>query len=161
MHENTNLSNGYRVFITPFGTSTVNAIVNEMPWTYFVNLSSNAEVAANEFEKTNNSLPFANLLSILGVQYVIIYKGPYIIRTSRDSNFEGPAVFVPAGLPWQLTYIPLGSWQNWSIKFSQSKYFTEVVNLSSAVIYRNDQFSGLLYAYNIQSNFSLDARSHA
>jgi|GEM_PF-4858368 len=105
----------------------------------------------------NNSLLFRDFsqgLSMLGVQYIVVNKGPYV---PGDSNYSylGPARIYPAGFPWQIQYLPAGSWQNWSLILRHDPYLKIVVNQQNWMVFQNSLFSGLFHVYILPNNFSM------
>jgi hypothetical protein len=105
----------------------------------------------------NNSLLFRNFsqgLSMLGVQYIVVNKGPYVPGDSNYS-YSGPARVNPAGFPWQIQYLPAGSWQNWSLILRHDPYLKIVVNQQNWMVFQNSLFSGLFHVYILPNNFSM------
>ncbi len=150
--KNTNINSGYRTYLGPASTSTYQAIKNMMDFTSTVNLSTSAGNAISTMEYDGNLTPLAGVLAMEGVEYFIIYRGPNI---HTNLNYTGPASFGQYGWPWQLSYAPVGSWQNWTILLNKSPAFRMVANITGSIIYKNLYYTGIAYAYNINDqNFS-------
>lgn len=145
-YHNTNIKSGYRIYLGPASTSTYQAIRAMMDYTSFVNLSTSAGSAISTMEYDGNLTPLAGVLAMEGVEYFIIYEGPNI---NTNIVYTGPASFTEYGWPWQLSYAPIGSWENWTLLLNKSNAFKEVANIQGSLIYKNLYYSGIVYAYNL------------
>ena len=145
-YDNTNINSGYRIYLGPASTSTYQAITAMMDYTSIVNLSTSAGSAISTMEYSGNLTPLAGVLAMEGVEYFIIYKGPNI---NTNINYTGPASFTQYGWPWQLSYAPVGSWENWTLLLNKSTAFKNVANIQGSVIYKNLYYTGIVYAYKL------------
>lgn len=153
---NFHLSNtGGRYLLLPYAGMSNEAISTFIPEISSVTLTSSlwSELLTAE----NNSLSFqkfSQALSLIGVEYIVVNKGPYV-PGDPNSSFSGPARVYPAGFPWDLEYLPAGSWQNWSFILRNDPYLELVVNQQNFMVFQNSLFSGLFHAYLLPNNFSM------
>lgn len=153
MYQNTNTTSGYRVYVVPYGTSTVGTLLSEMRWTFDVNLTSFAGPATSQVTNLHNATGLAVDLALEGVEYVIVYGGPY---NGFDSTgyLSGQVQFYQSGWPWQISLVPEGSAQNWSSLLNSSSSFLNVAQLGMSTIFLNRDYLGLVYSYQAPSNDS-------
>ena len=137
-----------RVLLVPQGGFLSAEFSNYVPWVSFVSLSPSLYNRFQPMIYYNSTSNLANLLSVYGVKYVVVYKGPYPMGDGR-SSFNGNVRFSPSGPPWDLAYTPLGSWQNWAMVFSHCQNFSLAANLSNADIFYNTLYKGIIYSFEI------------
>jgi len=145
-YTHTDLHSGYRIYLGPVSTSTDQSISHMMDFTSTINLSTSAAPAIGTMEYNGNLTPLAAVLAMEGVQYFIIYKGPNV---NSNINFTGPASFSQYGWPWQLSYEPMGSWENWTKLLNESTSFKLVKELPGSFVYEDKYYDGIVYAYNL------------
>ena len=145
-----------RVLLVPQGGYLDEELAGNAPWVSFIPISHSLYSQFQPMLHYNITSNLANLLSIFGVKYVVVYKGPYP-KGDSHSAFSGNVRFSPSGPPWQLQYTPHGSWQNWSTIFLHCKNFSLVANLSNADIFYNTLCKGIIYSFDMgNSSFSLN-----
>ena len=123
-------------------TKITSIITYDEIYTFFFSLDKNVL----SFRNANNNRTlqyFSHELSLLGIEYVVINKGPYV-PGDPISSFIGKARVYPAGFPWDLSYLPSGSWQNWSKVFRNDSYLKPVMNQSNWIVLQNSLYSGCL-----------------
>lgn len=141
-----------RYLILPYGGMSNEAISSFIPEIPSVNLPYNTwRMILND----NNSLNFKSFsqeLSLMGIEYLVINKGPYV-PGDTVSNFKGNIRIIKAGFPWDLSYLPAGSWQNWSKLFKNDQYLLPVLNNDNWLVLQNNLFTGLFHIYLFPHNF--------
>lgn len=149
-YEHTNISQEYRTLFLPDAPMTDEALTSYMPWTAEPSLPNSLW-----YELLNNqTMAFGNGLSSYGVEYIILYNGPFL-NADPISSYHGNARICPSGFPWDLSYNPEGSPNNWKNILKNDTYLTPVANIGNAIIYKNNLYDGILYAYKWNSNYSL------
>lgn len=151
---NSHLSgSGGRYILLPYGGMSNEAISTSIPEIPSVSLPYSLW---NEILTAgNNSISlqsFSRGLSLLGIEYIVINKGPYVLG-DPGSSFIGKARISPAGFPWDLSYLPEGSWVNWSKIFSNDSYLNPVMNQNNWIVFQNTLYVGLFHAYVVPPNF--------
>ncbi|MGC9123814.1 MAG: hypothetical protein ACP5IB_07105 [Thermoplasmata archaeon] len=146
--ENTDIDSGYRYLFLPLALNTLAAFQSLFPQNTILNINN---TIYNEFfynfMSTHNTTYLAKYLRILGVEYIFIYKGPYCLR-DPNSSYTGSPRLLPAGFPWQLSYLPVGSWNSWYDIFKNSSSFSILINNTGFAVFKNDLYSGIVYAIN-------------
>ncbi len=150
-HDNTNISQEYRTLMLPAAPMSKEALYSYMTWT------TSPQLPNNLWQQllSNNTESFSAGISFYGIEYIILYHGPYI-KADPVSSYTGKARVTPAGFPWQLTYNPQGSYKNWTKLFENDKYFTNIANIDNATIYKNNLYNGVISAYKWNNNDSIN-----
>ena len=145
-YSHTNISQEYRTLFFPDALMTDEALNSYMPWTAEPNLPYGLW-----YELLNNQTKaFGKGMSLYGVEYLILYSGPYIKADGR-SYYQGKARISPFGFPWDLSYKPEGSPENWSNILGRDIYLTPVSQVGNSTIYKNDLYKGIIYAFKWNS----------
>ena len=152
---NTNIQSGYRYLFLPSAMATLGSFESLF--------SQNAPVEITpsiynsffyQFMNTYNTTILARYFSIIGVEYVVIYKGPYMGDDSSVS-YSGSARLNPAGFQYSLTYLPIGSWQSWYSIFENKNSFSLLTNTSSFAVFVNSLYRGIVYSLPIAKNYTI------
>ncbi len=146
-------ASGGRYILLPYAGMSSEAISSSIPEISSVTLPNSLW---NEILGADNSSSsfrtFSQDLALLGIEYIVINKWPFIPGDSQAS-FSGQARIIEAGFPWDLSYLPAGSWQNWSQVFKSDSYLTTVINNQNWIVLQNQFFEGLFHAYSLPCNF--------
>jgi hypothetical protein len=153
---NTHLSDsGGRYLLLPYGGMSNEAISSFIPEIPSVQLPySTWSMILNADNNSLNFKSFSQELSLMGIEYFVINKGPYV-PGDPVSYFTGNTRLIPAGFPWDLSYLPAGSWQNWSKLFSNDHYLLPVLNNQNWLVLQNSLFTGLFHIYLFPRNFDI------
>lgn len=146
---------GGRYILLPYGGMSNEAVSDFIPDIPSVNLPYSTWSLI--LDADNNSLvfkSFSQALSLLGVEYIVINKGPYVPGDSV-SSFTGGVRLNPSGFPWDLSYHPAGYWQNWSDLFNNDPYLVPALNNQHWLVLRNILFTGLFHIYLFPNNFDI------
>lgn len=145
---NAHLSNsGGRFLLLPYtglSNEAISTFIPEIPSVYLPDSIWSTILSAG-----NNTTALKSVsqeLSLLGLKYIVINKGPYITGDS-SASYTGIARISPSGFPWELTYLPTGSWQNWSMIFKGDPYLIPIINNDNWLVLENSLFSGLIHVY--------------
>ena len=148
-------SSGGRYVLLPFGGMSNEAISSFIPEISSVQLPNSIWNEVINSKNTNLTFQsFSQGLSMLGVEYIVINKGPYVAGDPA-SSFTGNARIYPSGFPWDLSYIPAGSWQNWSKLFRNDSYLKPVLSNENWLVLQNTLFVGLFHVYLFPHNFNM------
>lgn len=151
---NAHLSNtGGRYMLLPYGGMSNEAISTFIPEISSINLPlSTWNIILSSINTNHTFKSFSQELSLLGVKYIVINKGPYVAGDAI-SSFSGKERIYAAGFPWDLTYLPAGYWQNWSSLFKNDSFLKPVLNNGNWLVLRNTFFTGLFHVYSFPHNF--------
>ncbi|MGC8621967.1 MAG: hypothetical protein ACP5U0_08650 [Caldisphaera sp.] len=144
--KNTDTSSGYRYLFLPGAIATLGAFEALFPQNAPLDINSNFYNAFfYQFINSKNASLLAKYLSILGVEYIFIYKGPYL---GDDSNvsYSGNIRLQPSGWTWALTYLPYGYWGKWYKLFTNSNDFLLVANTTGYAVFKNKLYVGVVYS---------------
>ena len=141
-YDNTNVSQEYRTLLLPYAPMTDQALRSYMTWTAEPSLPNSLWYQL----LSNQTLAFGNGLSSYGIEYIILYNGPYI-HADPKTSYTGKARICSSGFPWDLSYNAQGSSKNWTDILKNDTYLTPVANIGNATIYKNNLYEGIIYAY--------------
>ncbi len=110
----------------------------------------------NANNDSSSYLKFSQELAVLGIEYVVINKGPYVSGSGNGST-TGQARFYAAGFPWDLSYLPAGNWTNWFSILGKDPYLDSMSNTSNYIIFKNPYFTGIFHEYILPKNFSINS----
>lgn len=149
-------NSGARYIVLPYGGLT-NEAIGSLSWNTTVTIPNQLwYLIENEINWSFLDKDNAEALAYLGIKYLVINKGPYL-SGDGNSTFIGPPRDVPAGFPWQLSWLPEGSWQGWYKILKSNIYLSEVYNNSQWIIFENTQFKGLIHTYEVPGNFNISS----
>ena len=150
-YDNTNISQEYRTLLLPCAPMTDEALRSYMTWTAEPSLPDSlwSELLNNQ------TLEFGKGISSYGIEYIIVYNGPYIHNDPKTS-YTGKARICPSGFPWDLSYNAQGSAKNWSNIVKNDTYLSPIANIDNATIYKNNLYEGIVYAYKWNENNSIN-----
>lgn len=154
LHLHSPQEEGSRALFVPQGMYTESALSSYVPWLSFPNLSTSFWPALYRLSSFNLTEGFASSLAISGVSIIIVYNGTFV-NADRGPSLTGPVRFGQAGFPWQLSYVPEGSWQNWTALLGNSSYFETIAKLNYATVFRNILYNGTLYCYPVGNGSAL------
>ena len=148
-------TSGGRFLMLPYtglSNEAISTLIPEIPSINLPNFIWNAILSAG-----NNTIVFKSItleLSLLGLEYIVINKGPYIAGDSATS-YSGIARISPSGFPWELSYLPAGSWQNWSKIFGGDPFLIPILNNDNWLVLKNSLYTGLIHVYLVPNEFKL------
>ena len=146
---------GGRYLLLPYGGMSNEAISSFIPEIPSVNLPYGTwGMILTASNSSLNFKSFSQELSLMGIEYLVINKGPYV-PGDTVSYFTGNTRLIPAGFPWDLSYLPAGSWQNWSKLFNNDHYLIPVLNNENWLVLQNSLFTGLFHIYLFPQNFDI------
>lgn len=149
LYSHTNIHQYYKYLLFPYAPLTAESLSYSIPWTSEIELNGSYwNYGISQSQGANISRYFVNSIALSGVEFLIVYFGPYI-HNDPPSSYTGTPRFVGQGFPWDITYVPYGYPSSWSQLFNNSPYFSFMAKVGNSLVYKDNSYVGDVYAYNV------------